>query len=789
MKPILLIRSVLLPLSFALANAHSLWAQTDYAAPVMAGISDHGRNKDQPYVTAGDRTYLIGTQDGNFPDMGSHVAGEMGGLWLHPIKLIDGFWATVTDRTTHQAVALTESADFVTYPYGNQFSYRPVLDGLEIERFQFSPDGQEGMIVQYEFKNAADRRRQLQLQLAVKTDLSPVWYSDRLGIKDAQDTVAWDAAHRVFIANDAANTWFAVWGATGSAEAQPVAHPEPIQTKGMGVTAASRYGLSVEPNGTSTLTFVIAGSAKDRKAAVDTYHYLAANQASLLEEKKAHYASLIDRARVRIPDQRLQEVYNWVRIDAEWLAREVPGMGRGLGGGLMEYPWWFGTETYSLQALMASGNFDLAKQTLRLLNEQSIKANGNGRIVHEVTTDGAVSNPGNSQETAQWILTVGRLIDWTGDLEFAGEMYPAMKQGIHWLLTDMDQNHDLFPEGYGIMEVYGLNAELIDVAVYTQEALKATAHIAGVLNQPDTAAAYRKLASNLERRINQRFWDERDGSYADFYGTKAQAIGAAEGAIKQIGLKGASQLTVRDRETIGYYERLKQKFSALPDSSRCWTTNKNWVITTPMETGIAPRARAIRALDKIRKEDVGEHGPFLSAVEREAMMTISTGVQAVSEGNYGRIDQALWYVDKIVQTFNRVLPGSISEMMPDYGCFTIAWTSYGIVVPLIQHVFGIQPDALNQTVVFQPHVPTGWEDMSVEDLPVGTTMISFSRGKTDKGIEYRFESKDDGWQFVFKSKRLPRARYYLNGKPVAFTSAGIRMSGRRNQVLEVRGEQ
>ena len=46
---------------------------------------------------------------------------------------------------------------------------------------------------------------------------------------------------------------------------------------------------------------------------------------------------------------------------------------------------------------------------------------------------------------------------------------------------------------------------------------------------------------------------------------------------------------------------------------------------------------------------------------------------------------------KIVETFNRVSPGSISEMMPDYGCFTIAWTSYGIVVPLVQHVFGIHP--------------------------------------------------------------------------------------------------
>ena len=454
--------------------------------------------------------------------------------------------------------------------------------------------------------------------------------------------------------------------------------------------------LSVPTHGTSTLTFVIAGSATDSTAAVNAYEYLARHQASLLARKKAHYAALIDRARITIPDRRLQEVYDWVRINAEWLVRDVPGIGRGLGAGLMEYPWWFGTETYSLQALMATGDFDLAKQTLRLLKAQSMKANGNGRIVHEVTTNGAISNPGNTQETAQFILTAGRLFEWTGDLDFAREMYPAMTMGLHWLLTDMDQNKDLFPEGYGIMEVSGLNAELIDVAVYTEQALQATAHIAGVLNEPEAAERYRHLASQLATRINERFWVEEEGSYADFYGTRAQAMSAAEGAIRQIGLKGANELTQRDRELMGYYEQLKQRFSAMPDSTRGWLTNKNWVITTPMETGIAPRARALRLLDKIRRENVGEYGPFLSAVDRQAMMTISTGVQAVSEANYGRTDEAMWYVDKIVQTFNRVSPGSISEMMPDYGCFTIAWTSYGIVVPLIQHVFGIQPDALAQ---------------------------------------------------------------------------------------------
>jgi hypothetical protein len=759
--------------------------QADYAAPILAGISNHGQHRREPYVTAGDRTYLIGTQDGDFPDMGGHVPGEMGGLWLHPIKLIDGFWATVTDIDTHQDIALSESAEFVNYPYGNRFRYAPALDSLEIERFQFSPDGKTGLILEYLFRNTGHRKRQLSFQFSVKTDLLPVWFSDRLGIRDARDTVAWQATDGVFIAKDTQHPWFAVWGATPSAGAQPVANPEPLRTSGMGVTAASRYSLSVAPGDSTTLTFVIAGSVTDQTAALNTYRDLAKNYATLLVEKESHYRSIIERARVRIPDARWQEVYSWVKINAEWLVRDVPGIGRGVGGGFMEYPWWFGTETYSLQALTATGDFDLAKATLRLLRDQSIKANGNGRIVHEVTTNGVVSNPGNTQETAQFILTVGKVFDWTGDLDFAREMYPAIKSGVHWLVTDVDRNRDLFPEGYGIMEVSGLNAELIDVAVYTQQALEATAHIASVLKEPVAAERYRQLASQLKEKINDKFWVEEEGSYADFYGTRAQAISVADGAIKQIGLKGATNLTQRDKELIGYYEQLKRKFSRMPDGSRGWITNKNWVITTPMEVGIAPRARAIQALDRIRAENVGAYGPFLSAVEKQAMMTISTGVQAVSEGNYGRTDQALWYVDKIVQTFGRNLPGSISEMMPDYGCFTIAWTSYGIVLPLIEHVFGIRPDAINKTVVFDPHLPAGWEDMSIEDLPVGTNTISFSRAKTGMGIEYGFDAKEAGWTFVFKGKASPGARYYLNGRAVASPSSGIRMSGRRNRVLVV----
>jgi hypothetical protein len=165
------------------------------------------------------------------------------------------------------------------------------------------------------------------------------------------------------------------------------------------------------------------------------------------------------------------------------------------------------------------------------------------------------------------------------------------------------------------------------------------------------------------------------------------------------------------------------------------------------------------------------------------MMTISTGVQAVAESEYGRSDEAMRYMNEIVETFNRVSPGSISEVMPDRGCFTIAWTSYGIVVPLIEHVFGIRPDAGNKTIVFEPHLPAGWENISIEDLPIGANLISFSRTRTGKGVIYDIESKEHGWSLILKEKVSPETRFFLNGKPIKPSSSGILMVGKKNRVL------
>ena len=48
-------------------------------------------------ICASHSTKLIGSTDGLFPDIGHHSEREMAGLWMHPIKLLDGFWLRFHD--------------------------------------------------------------------------------------------------------------------------------------------------------------------------------------------------------------------------------------------------------------------------------------------------------------------------------------------------------------------------------------------------------------------------------------------------------------------------------------------------------------------------------------------------------------------------------------------------------------------------------------------------------------------------------------------------------------------
>ena len=753
---------------------------------LLTGISNNGMNKEKPYVTAGDRTYIIGTMNGDFPDIGDHVKGEMGGIWMHPIKLLDGYYLKLTDLASKKEHWLSDADEFVNYPYGNIFKYDAGIEGLTVQRMQFCPDGQQGVVIQYEISNISNETKDLDVEFLAKTDLSAVWFSKEIGVHDYRDNVIWSKEESIFVAADSLNNWHTVWGSSLPSTEQTIGvNNSKSKSQGQGIACSSVYHVTINAHTNKKIVFVVTGSTKSSKEAIQAYKFILQSYGELLHKKKALYNTIYSRAKISIPDTSLLQVYNWVKVNTQWLVRDVPGVGRGLSAGVMEYPWWFGCDnTYALQGVMETGDFKLAEETLRLLKNKSIEKNGNGRIPHEISTNGTVTNPGNTQETAHFIMCVEKLYRWTGNKQFLREMYPTIKKGLNWLLIDQDKNLNLFPKGYGIIEISGLNAELIDVAVYTQQALVAGSKIADILNDQIASKKYKKLAYTLKNKINKDFWDDNASSYCDFFGTKEQALTAVNGNITQLTKNGEPA----NSDKIRHYEELGKKISRMRDTSRGWIINKNWVINTPLETDIAPYNKAIRALDNIYDHNLGKYGPYLSAVDAQHMMTIATGVQAVAEYHYGRTDKSLFYVNQIVKTFSRVLPGSISEMMPNYGCFTQAWTNYGIVLPLISHIFGINPDASQKKIEIAPNIPAKWSkaNLSLHALPVGDNEVSISYQPFQGGEKYTIVSKKVGWKIELRLKPENGYRYVVNGKSIIPGDSGLILLDKRINAILIR---
>ena len=65
------------------------------------------------YAAAGMRAYVVGSMDGNFPPMGWHIPGEMGGVWAHPIKLLDGYWFALNGTWLPAAQRFTSGPGYV----------------------------------------------------------------------------------------------------------------------------------------------------------------------------------------------------------------------------------------------------------------------------------------------------------------------------------------------------------------------------------------------------------------------------------------------------------------------------------------------------------------------------------------------------------------------------------------------------------------------------------------------------------------------------------------------------
>eukprot|EP01134_Creolimax_fragrantissima_P007456 CFRG7456T1 len=629
------------------------------------------------YVCAGDRSYLVGFQDGSFPDIGWHIQGEMGGLWAHPIKLLDGFVAkmTYTAETIegnkevlrrNGATTLDKAVEFANYPIGNTHTFMvDVTDGstagMKVMRSQVVPDPIRGLIVEYTITNTfnVDNNNttyNIQFLFDLTPDLRPVWLGDMVDIVDGPDepfTYTYE--------EDMRNDQDGEYAGISVLERNATAYID--QENGWVVmatqldTSSSRVNIRndleslmvIRPGESAVVRYVIAGGLDIVAASTDLIE--AKNNWRYLTELKAEkYRTAAETSDFGMEGDKYSNddgssdewmkdlglMFRWLKYNSLWLAQEVVGLGgeavkgAALTAGLEDYPWYFGCDSeYSILGLNAVGMTTLSENTIALLHTISENANkGSGRVVHEFNTNGVVYNYGNLNETPQFVSAVWSTFGFTGDITWLKNYYEFLKRGMFWLVSpENDPDGDGIPNGPGMMEIPNMDNEMIDVAVYTARAWMEMSKMAQVLGyEAETVEDFESRSVALVKKINKIYWVDSKSTYADVRGTPEQAkvlvIQALERARRLNKPWAVKELedTLANIDVVLGTERAREDNNddSFNEENRTtgYVTHHNWVVNTPMEVGLANPRDAALALQAARNY-TNPFGLFVTGIDRD----------------------------------------------------------------------------------------------------------------------------------------------------------------------------
>ena len=790
-------------------------------------LSTNDRLQDRRYVTAGQRAYVTGFEDGNFYAQGWHITGEMGGVWTQPLKLVDGVWFGVDGQWVGSAQRFTSGWGYARMQF-------PRRGDLSLSRTDFAPDRRRGALFGLHIRNRGATRT-VPVTVDVHSELMYhypwTWTKPNAGEYNLADTGSFDGATGALTFRDQGTShpsggphdWAAMvastrrpsGGETGPGHFGPQGEggveicqdegvPDDEKAKfcddgpfGKGTGGQLRYSVRVPAGRTRTLWIAVAGSETGPAGARTELGRLLETPGRTLARTVARRERLARWTRLSLPaDPLLAQAIDWGKQnlrDATQAAtglriRDVdegksypPDLGRvpkarWLGAGYPDYPWLFGTDgEFTAFASVSVGQFGPIMDHARALRDVSVILNGDsGKVAHEVVADGSIyfgnlRHAGNTDETAKFPSMVALIWRWTGDDAFRDELYDFARRNMDYIYANLDKDGDGWPEGLGNVERSGMGEEKLDNTVATIRGLLDLADMARAKGDTATATSATNRARALIARFDDSWWMPEQRQFAD----------------------------------------------SLDDPGNVKVQQRHWIGVTPMEIeltdessravpGLATYEHGVEALTERELACYSGEFPLNRGLYHTGcgggpegkgetdVFSLNTAVMAVGEGNYGRLGRGHQrrYTDA-----NRELmlpepdeqPGVMPEIAPSppprgrnidrcTRCRSMvlqAWGNYGTMWPVVHQQLGVRPDLGRDRLTVVPQVPTA--------APITGRRIRLGSGFAHVRAFHR------GARYVTEvdTAKAPVRRLLIGHTlPRGSTVASARLDGRRVRVTE-----
>lgn len=418
-----------------------------------------------------------------------------------------------------------------------------------------------------------------------------------------------------------------------------------------------------------------------------------------------------------------------------YILRQPTPKGYGLGAGVPWYCAVFGRDTAITAMQMLPFAPNLAKECIEILARyqgqvsNDFTAERPGKIMHELRLGELARSKqiphspyyGTVDATQLWLLLLCEYIHWTGNLDFARELWPAVKLAVQYLDATTDggyityrrlsdeglENQGWKDSGDSVMHLDGRLAEppiaICEAQGYLYSARLEVSRLAELLGHKTFSKRLQTQAEELKNMFQRDFWMDKQNYIAlalDAQGNKVESITSNPGHLL-------------------FTEILdEQKANLVADRLMTEELHTGWGIRTLSSFSVSYNPISYH------NGSIWPHDNVIIADGFRKIGRIADAHQLMKELFDVAQNQQHFRLPELLCGFVRQeATGPISYPV---SCSPQAWAA-GSIFQLLKTCINMKPDASNKRIcIIEPALPEWLENVTVKGLRVGSATIDLN---------------------------------------------------------------
>ena len=634
-------------------------------------------------------------------------------VWAYPFEILNDYHVSFRPAGTTTAIdgstilrRITYKPDSITRVYlGPDFIVRETL---------FVPLNEPGAILTYSVQST----RPLSIDVHATPILNLMWPAGIGG-----QSTAWNPSLSAFILSEPSSGYTALVGSPDI-----VAHDELGNRTTQGANGPS-LGFTLRPSDSGTASVYIALNPPHATNPAALFQTLITQRESFYKEHDQHISDVMNTMiAITTPDEQVNRALAWseLALDQAWVCNRdlgcgyVAGYGPSRGARRPQYDWFFaGDGLIAADAAATAGNVSQARDELEFILRYQDKKTG--MIWHELSQSAGFLDWAGKYPymyvhvdiTFQFLGTVARYVESTGDIQFVRDHWPAIAAAYHYCESLIDpatalpripSNKEGGDEQDRMSDDLGLSTSWVEATSSFQRLATLTGHA-------DEAAAAQTANQHARASIPNRYWDSQNSFWISGHAETGHTVperrsGASEAIAMNLFTPQQNQLLLHQLASASFQTEWGSRGVAAGSE------------------GFDPTSYAKGSVSALGTADLAN--TFWSEHQStQAFALWSSLLPWMSLDSLGHLHE--------------VLAGNVyqpqEESVPEQ-----TWSSAGFVAASIHGLLGLQVDGLKQKITFAPRLPSTWHDLSVAHVPLSGAKISFTLHQSNSELDLKIDN-------------------------------------------------